>query len=103
MPSLFAITREVIKATDALEAADADAEPSASGRAGEPVARRTVWWHQIDDDDDEHEQSKDFESWHAMRDLRRSRLGLMNGRATEAVNLLQKLRSDLVLYAKDAC
>ena len=56
----------------------------------------------IDDENDESYEVKDFSEWHATKDLRSARLHLMNNRATEGVASLEKLRSDLLLYARDA-
>ena len=68
----------------------------------ETTGGKTVWWHQIDDENDESYEVKDFSEWHATKDLRSARLHLMNNRATEGVASLEKLRSDLLLYARDA-
>ena len=62
----------------------------------------TVWWHQVDDENDESYEVRDFSEWHATKDMRKARLHLMNNRATEGVAALEKLRSDLLLYARDA-
>ena len=73
---------------------DADAPP--------PLPQKTVWWHQIDDENDEAYEVRDFSDWHATRDLRKARLHLMNNRGHDGVAALEKLRSDLLLYARSA-
>ena len=65
-------------------------------------APKTVWWHQIDDENDESYELKDFTEWHATKDLRGARLHLMNNRRADGVAALEKLRADLMLYARDA-
>ena len=65
-------------------------------------AERTVWWHQIEDGDDDTYAVADFSEWAATKDLRRARLHLMNNRGTDGVAALEKLRADLLLYARDA-
>ena len=86
LQTLFTIAKEIVKATDA-----------AGGE--EP---RTVWWHQIDDGDDDTYAVRDFSAWAATRDLRKARLHLMNNRGADGVAALEKLRQDLLLYARDA-
>ena len=70
-------------------------------RAAAPRAK-TVWWHQIDDENDENYEVRDVSEWHASVDLRKARLHLVNNRGPEGVASLEKLRADLLLYARDA-
>ena len=76
------------------------APDGAAAAAEVPVA--TIWWHQIDDENDESYELKDFTEWHATKDLRKARLHLMNNRAADGVAALDKIRGDLLLYARDA-
>ena len=63
----------------------------------------TVWWHQIDDQGDEGYDMKDISQWTVAKDLRNARLLLMKQTSREAaVDTLEKLRNDLLLYARDA-
>ena len=65
---------------------------------------RTVWWHLIDDDDDAVYEVRELADWAVARDLRKARLQLMSARkGSDAISTLEKLRSDLLLYARDAC
>ena len=109
MPTLFGLAREIMRATDAEHANAAAAPPprprergARAAGAGADDAPKTVWWHQIDDENDEGYEIKDFSDWHATRDLRSARLHLMNNRVPEGVAALEKLRGDLLLYARDA-
>ena len=91
---------------------DAAADPSsvahAASRGGGAAATETqappttVWWHQIDDENDDAYEVNNFADWAATKDLRRARLQLMNNKAAEGVAALEKLRSDFLLYARDA-
>ena len=54
------------------------------------------------DENDESYELKDFTEWHATKDLRGARLHLMNNRRADGVAALEKLRADLMLYARDA-
>ena len=116
MATLFQIAREIMRATDTehlRENATRSAAPAAAPHKGvqhaanraptpETAVGKTTWWHQIDDENDETYEVKDFSEWHATRDLRTARLHLMNNRAIDGVSALEKLRGDLLLYARDA-
>ena len=69
------------------------------------LAAKTIWWHQIDDGDEAAYDVHDVSEWAVAKDLTRSRLSLMSGRkgSRESIATLRKLRSDLLLYARDAC
>ena len=107
MPQLFTICREIMRSTDRLIARQAiDAKQSApAGRANgaaspaEPPA--IIWWHQIDDEDDTHE-AQDVTAWVVTRDLVRARTQLMHSRGREGSAALEKLRTDFLLFARDA-
>ena len=112
MATVFTIAREIMRATDAehqrehggsaVVATSAPHKRDATAAPDWISGAKTVWWHQIDDENDEAYEVKDVSGWHATKDLRAARLHLMNNRATEGVAALEKLRGDLLLYARDA-
>lgn len=97
---LFAIAREVMRLTDA----ELSQQPpsSTAPRATLEASRTVIYWHQIEDENDMAYEVKDSAEWTATKDLRRARLQLMNNRVAEGVAALEKLRQDLLLYARDA-
>ena len=100
MAPLFAIAREIMKLTDAELSKQVNAAaPSSAANAAPPMV---IYWHQIDDENDENYEVRDFADWALTRDLRRARLQLMNNRVAEGIAALEKLRSNLLLYARDA-
>ena len=128
MPTLFSVASEVVRATDAEQLAattNAATNAAAAGGGGDhgrnnngraansagvaagggarPQPQRTVWWHQIDDRDDESYNMKDVNEWGCAKDLNEARLLLMKQTSKEqAIATLEKLRGDLLLYARDA-
>ena len=136
MPTLFTICREVMRATDAEQAATAAASTAPPGKvyggagmaelpkdpeavdnatrargsavagpgpaAAVAPASRTVWWHQIDEGDEESYDVRDVSEWALTRGLRRARLQLMNKQGPDGIAALEKLRSELLLFARDA-
>jgi hypothetical protein len=92
MAHLFTVCRDVMRTTD-LE------------RHGPRGA--TVWWHQVDENGDSFAEMNTLAEWSATHDLRQARLLLMgrDGAANpkDGIVILDKLRANFLLYARDAC
>ena len=113
MPTLFQIAKEVVRASDEAEAADAPDENDAGGGGGGAGAGggaahnapppRIVWWHQLDQEgEDGHDAMQTMDDWVATRHLGNARLSLLKGQVQEAVQALDKLRLDFILFARSA-
>ena len=114
MPTLFQIAKEVVRASDEAEAADAPDENDAGGGGGGGAGAgggaahnapppRIVWWHQLDQEgEDGHDAMQTMDDWVATRHLGNARLSLLKGQVQEAVQALDKLRLDFILFARSA-
>ena len=123
LPQLFGMCRDIMRATDrevrgARLTAVAAARKAATGDGeGDPahqthqtsqthqtaVAPRTIWWHQIvDPDETDGREPASVEEWVVCRELKRTRMRLMNSRGGDGAASLEKVRQDFLLYARDA-
>ena len=62
-----------------------------------------MWWHQLDQEgEDGHDAMEAIGDWIATRHLGSARLSLLKGQVQEAVQALDKLRLDFILFARSA-
>ena len=121
LPQLFKTCKEVMHLTD-------QQQQSSKTRAGEPRSKQadgsvgiafgggglrdaaaeyqpTVWWHEIDEGEgNDSYEVVELADWVSARDLKRARLQLMRrGGIDDGIAALEKMRNDLLLFARDAC
>lgn len=121
LPQLFKTCMEVVQLTD-------QQQQNSKTRAGGPRAKQadgsvalavtggglrdaaaeyqaTVWWHQIDEGEgNDSYEVVELADWVSAKDLKRARLQLMRrGGIDDGIAALEKMRNDLLLFARDAC
>ena len=64
-----------------------------------------MWWHEIDEGEgNDSYEVVELADWVSARDLKRARLQLMRrGGIDDGIAALEKMRNDLLLFARDAC